>query len=118
MLALSVRLVVVGAAAFLVACQHSTKAIGSQLDGGDADQEQLKMEALQACTAAEECTLVALIPDGGHSGCGIALNRNRVSEFYATSWKSREADFRKIDSMSNCRGQRGVVCSEGLCHPQ
>ncbi len=104
-----------------VSCRHSTSAQGSPAEGATAPrthEESAATESLRACSTTDQCVLIALVPDGGHSECKVAVNRNKVAEFYEVNWKAHEADLRKIDSLSNCRGQRGVVCSDGLCYSE
>lgn len=80
------RLVAIGAIATgLLGCQHSATAIGSSADPGTApkppSRDQLRAEALSKCSTRDDCVMVPIVPDGGHSRCRVAISRDKVGEF-------------------------------------
>ena len=103
--------------AVLGSCQNPQTAVASPLDERREPADRRKeADFLYRCNRAEDCALIPVVPDGGHSGCMVVVNRSKVTEFYATVWKANEADFRRTDGLAYCRASPKVLCVDGLCY--
>jgi hypothetical protein len=84
---------------------HSTTSVGKPL--------RLSDEA-QSCEKSEDCILVEIFPDAGHSNCRDVINRAFVAEFRALV-TANEADFRLIHRTLDCGLPARAVCRGGRC---